>query len=527
MTGVERLSLSGDSDVRALLDAAAAAASPPGAVAVSGLVAAVAAAVGEAGAPALAASFRRLTDRALRVADQDTEHYWASPPAPEATTAGPRAVARAAAAVAALAGSTRTGNRADLEAARLLAIGAAAAAEGVAALNAKGRAGTEPSSRTGRVLLAAGSVGAPPMLRAERAAQCHVFDEQGRDWFDATSGMWNVPLGHGHPEPVIGLLRQSAQLAAVNPFQAGTAIADSVADTLLRLLDRPDAFVFFGSSGSEVVEAALRFGLAALPAGAPVWSLPSAFHGSTAGAAGLSDLPPVWGPLPAAARLPRAAPAHAWSAPGLAFVEPVRAADRCLPLTPRTVRAVRRFQRAGGLVVVDEIAAGLGRAAWPTAGSALGLRADITLLGKGLGNGAAPVSAMVVARHVAEKATASGPLDFGHTHSNHPASLGAAAACLRVLGSLDLPARTAALDGVLGRAGIGTTGTGFLRAVHGPVRSRTEVMTALRGARLLCHVPSMVTAVGQLVLAPPLTATDAQLDDLVDRVRRVAGALRW
>lgn len=353
-----------------------------------------------------------------------------------------------------------------------------------------------------------------------------LTDEHGEHWFDASSGMWNVPLGHGAQAPLAGFLEQALTVAAVDPFQTTTAIADRVADVLTELCAVPEGSVWFVSSGSEAVESAMRLGLAASSSGT-VWSLPNEFHGSTAGAASLSSFGPVWSPFRESQRLSRVAPAGEWVAPGVGIFEPVSGVSGCVGVSEETLNGLRAFQRAGGILVADEVACGLGRAAWPTVSQQMGISPDIVLLGKGLGNGVSPVACIIATSETCAKATAHGGFDDGHTHSNHPASLGAAFQTLVSLRAVDFRRQEATFRAALDEAGVRTTGQGFFRAVHGRAVERSQIREALIKCRLMVHMPTSLSMCSSLILAPPVVLTHDEAVTLANKVQSVTDILGW
>lgn len=368
--------------------------------------------------------------------------------------------------------------------------------------------------------------GQEPLASIRSARGVWLFDENDARWFDASSGMWNVPLGHAAPAPLRGLIEQATTVAAVDAFQVSTGIADAVATLLADVCGVPEASVWFVSSGSEAIESALRLGLAASTEGS-IWSLPNEFHGSTAGAASLSNFDPVWAPFRDSQRLSHVAEAWEWRAPGVGFFEPVSGVGGCVEVDSNTVQALKRFQESGGIVVADEVACGLGRAAWPTVSARLDLEPDIILLGKGLGNGVSPIACVIARPAVVERAAANGGFDDGHTHSNHPASLGAALQTLRALRDLDFEGQAAVFEEGLIDAGVLTTGGGFFRAVHGPAVEPDRLREALIACKLMIHIPTSLTKCEKLILAPPFVITHEESVILGQRVRAVKEMIGW
>lgn len=517
--------LADNTALTALLESIAKFGSPPGAVAATALVGAVAAAVAHSALKTEAWDWGALITGILRAGDTDTEAYW-NPGGTEVwKRCTPMEVSRLASVIFATAVTSRGGNRIDFQVARLLALASQAASSLVAEKNLQ-----EPTSDRGcaHLLLAGCTFDSIPGLKAVDANRCWIIDDSGIEWFDATSGLWNVPLGHGHPAPLGGFLAQAVQVAAINPFSTVTPIAEDVAGQIAGFLGLDGGRCFFCSSGSEAVEVALRFGFASTPANGPAWSLPNAFHGSTAGAATLSGFTSIRTPLPTRSWLGESCHPKNWTAPGVAFVEALSLSGGLESLTDEMVEQICRFQRAGGIVVVDEIASGLGRTTWPVAYRGVHLDPDIVVLGKGLANGVAPLSCVAVSERVANLVAKYGLVDFGHTHSNHPASLGAAKETIATLGMLDHEKRAAEFKSMLSRAKFEHKTAGFTAVLHGnrSVR-RDEVVDALRSAHVLCHIPTVQNEISHLILAPPLNISEDELADLEERLRHVLSVLGW
>ncbi|WP_189034551.1 aminotransferase class III-fold pyridoxal phosphate-dependent enzyme [Nocardia rhizosphaerihabitans] len=447
----------------------------------------------------------------LRTVDDDTDAYWNSALSTnDWKSSTPTQVAVRAGHVAALSGRAFSSNPADTRASWALAVGAAAAAQAVAESNA-------PAHPT-RAALMAGTVDEiPDPVMVIDAHGSRVRTADGRVLLDVSSGLYNTPLGHRHPAPAIAMLAQASSVAAINPFNSVTAIADRVAERLLQLFDSPGGRVVFASSGSEAVETALRFALSV--AGPTLHARPRTFHGITAGAAGLSTYASIRGPLPRMVQIHHHAISE-WNAPGVGVVEPAGIASGRPPLSATEREHLQHFRSRGGVVVVDEVLSGLGRTLWPGLTPALGIPADIVVVGKGLANGIAPVSAVLLTAEMIGRIRASGPLDHGHTHTNHPTSLGAALGCLDALDGLDhdpTKLADAARD-----SGLEVTSLGWLATIAVPATPRDQLVRSLSRAGVLLHLPSMVSSVDRLVVAPPLTT---EADDLAEMMRCLANVV--
>lgn len=478
---------------------------PPGAVAAAGWAAAFADAV-TASTAANAAPATSVLD----AVDDDIEAYWGERETDRWCRETPTLVADEAQAIALRTRAAWDVNPADMQAGWALAVGASAAARAVARHN-------RADAHTPSTLLP-GTLGDGRRLIVSAADGCRVRLADGTVLLDASSGLYNSPLGHGHPAPAVGFLDQATSAASVNPFTCSTPVAEKVASRLLALFEMPGGRAIFAASGSEAVETAIR--LAAHAASGSLHARPSTFHGITAGAAALSDIPGIRGRVSNTLHDVIQRPIAEWTAPGVGVVEPSGMTTGRAPLTAVEVDQLRQFRQAGGIVVVDEVLSGLGRTLWPGLTPTLGIPADMVVLGKGLGNGLVPVSAVLVGAQVLDACRRRGPLDHGHTHSNHPASLGAAAACLDALETTrESPDR---LRIAAEAAGLELRALGWLASVPVVPRGREQMTADLLDGGLLCHLPTMAARIDRLVIAPPITITPGDLDDMLRRVAAVA-----
>ncbi|AOY74369.1 aminotransferase class III-fold pyridoxal phosphate-dependent enzyme [Paenarthrobacter ureafaciens] len=506
---------------------------PPGAVADLGFIAAIAGSLALAagvGDRKKAQDLITVIDRVLSAAEADIQAYWGAEGSSESSvSATPGAVLLAISDLKAIIDGVRASNKTDLETSRIVLEAVQRANLRIIQDNVAAHQThlTKPESRGGCWLPAA-AAGQEPLLSVQSARGPWLVTPSGDEWFDASSGMWNVPLGHGHSGPLLGFLQQASAVAAIDPFQVSTDISQQVAGLLADLCGMPEAFVTFASSGSEAVETALRLGLAATsPNNGGIWSFPGGYHGSTAGAASLSDFDSVWPPYRERQRLAKQALPNEWSANSVGIIEPVSGVNGCRPVSADTVSHLSEFQKRGGVLIADEIACGLGRASWPLVSQDVGLEPDIVLFAKGLGNGVAPISAIVCSPRVYELALRQGPIEDGHTHSNHPAALGAALGTLGSLRQIDFHDQEDRLDRAWKSAGLSPSGFGHFRAFSGPARDKVSVRSVLTEEKLMVHLPTSISACSSLIVAPPLNMSFEEMTELSERTRRVVSRLGW
>src|SRR2546423_7889188 len=169
-------------------------------------------------------------------------------------------------------------------------------------------------------------------LSIERGEGSWLVTTDGRRVLDMTCGIAVTVVGHSHPRVVKAVVDQAQRLmhisAGVAKYESNIALAEQLATVTPRGLDT----VFFGNSGAEAVEAAIKLSRQTTGREAII-VFRGGFHGRTVGAASLTTsksqyrrgygalLPEVYVapyPYPPACALPRPHDAGSWPAPCLA-----------------------------------------------------------------------------------------------------------------------------------------------------------------------------------------------------------------
>jgi putrescine aminotransferase len=281
-----------------------------------------------------------------------------------------------------------------------------------------------------------------------------VLLSDGRSLLDF--GSYGVTLlGHRHPAVLASLveaLKGMPTATRILPNPTVAAFAAELADRCGEPLRR----VWLGSDGSDVVEIALK--LARRSSGRMrVLVAEGAFHGKTMGALALTTNPafrtglePLLGWV---SELPRDDPeaVRRETARGdvaaLVF-EPIQGEAGVRPLGRDLLRRwVADAHTAGAFAISDEIQVGLGRCGPFSPSIAAGLEPDAVLLGKALGGGLMPLSAMVATETLAAPLVTD-PTWHTTTFGGHPLACAAGRAAL---GAIDeATANGAALGAILG-----------------------------------------------------------------------------
>ena len=397
-------------------------------------------------------------------------------------------------------------------------------------------------------------------VRYERCMGVELFTDEGKCILDFLSGYCVHNVGHNHPDVVRALQNE---LERCGPAMIQTHVADLAGELAEKLCERAGgrlAKVFFASSGSEGVEAAIKFARAHTRR-AGILSTEHAFHGLTCGALSLmSDK--FWsegfGPLLAdTAAVPfgdLAALEHELKTKRFAafIVEPIQSeAGVCVPHPDYLRTAQSLCRRYGTLLVLDEVQTGMYRTGPFLAAHHFGVEPDMVIMAKAMSGGLVPCGAVLMSDAVCHSVYSSLPRAFVHTStfSENSLAMRAALSTLAVLEDEELGQRsteagnylrarlTAALRdfemvkevrglGLL--MGIEFKAPSSLRlripyqafaAVHPAMFGQIVVMRLFRDSGFLTQICGNNFMV--LKVAPPLVVTDEQLDAFVSAVRDV------
>jgi acetylornithine/N-succinyldiaminopimelate aminotransferase len=333
-----------------------------------------------------------------------------------------------------------------------------------------------------------------------------LVDADGRRYLDLVAGIAVAGLGHLHPAP---LAAASAQLERL--WHASNLYATEPGEELAaRLSERfGGAQAFFCNSGTEAVEAAIKYARKAT--GKPgIVALNGSFHGRTLGALSATGQPGKRAPFePLVPGVRFADPDDTASLTaavdgdiGCIVLEPILGEGGVRPLAPEFVAAARTLaDRAGALLVFDEVQTGMGRTGTFFCWEQLGVRPDLVTLAKGLANGL-PIGALLVSDGAP---TGLVPGDHGSTFGGNPVVCAAASAVVDAITD-ELLAGVRTKEALVHSVFPTTRGRGLLLGIEldhpaGPV------MDACRERGVL------VGSAGEQVLrlTPPLTISEADL----------------
>jgi len=355
-----------------------------------------------------------------------------------------------------------------------------------------------------------------------RGAGCRLWDDDGNEYLDFLAGISVCNTGHCHPEVVVAVQEQAAQLMhTTNLFY--TAPGMELAERLSR--SSLGGRVFFSNSGAEANEAAIKLVRKRKPGGDVVVAA-GAFHGRTYGA--LSATPQETKQAPFAPLVPgfRVVPrddpgaldAAVDEATAAVLLEPIQGETGIWPLSDEMLRTAREAcDRAGAALVFDEIQTGMGRTGTLWAYEQTGVRPDALTTAKALGGGM-PIGALVTSPELADVLE---PGDHGSTFAGGPVVARAALAALDVIDRPELLAEVVRLGGVLAD---GLAQLPGVRLVHGRgLMQAIEVDDAPAVARrALLEQRLIANATGPTTIRfePPLVVTEEQIHDALERMTR-------
>lgn len=391
----------------------------------------------------------------------------------------------------------------------------------------------------------------------------HYLTADGRRVIDAASGLYCVNAGHAHPRIVSAIQAAAGRLDYAPAFQFGHPEIFALSQRLAMLAPGDLDHVFYGCSGSEAIDTALKIALSyhrrrgegqrtrfigrergyhgvgfggisvgGMPANRKVYGamlggvdhLPTTYDRSEQA---FSRGEPEWG-AHLADELERIVALHDPSNIAAVIVEPVAGSTGCLPPPKGYLERLRAITAAHGILLIfDEVITAFGRLGHAFASDRYGIVPDMIAFAKGLTNGAVPMSGVLV-RSALYEAHMEGlehmpELYHGFTYTGHPLATAAALASLDVYLDEGLFERAAAHESLFADAMLS------LRSAPGVLDIRPVGMmcgidlapgkdgAGTRGFAIMdraYHEQDLYVRVGgdTLIVAPPLIASP---DDLV------------
>lgn len=352
-----------------------------------------------------------------------------------------------------------------------------------------------------------------------------LFDIDGVEYLDCSSGHGVANLGHAHPKVAEALYKQASTLITLFESFPNDKRA-ALMKKLTSLVDGLDR-VFLCNSGTESVEAAFKF--ARISTGRKnIVAAMRAFHGRTYGSLsatfnkkyreGFEPLVPGFSHVPYnnIEALEKAVNEET----AAVILEVIQGEGGVYPATAEYIHAARQIcDRRGALLIVDEIQTGFGRTGKLFASQHFGVVPDLLACAKSIAGGV-PMGALLIGHNVKNLT----PGVHGSTFGGNPLACAAALAALDVIEEENL-ARQALVKGAYLVDKLRRIDTPNLREVRGKglmvgVEMKQKVapyIKALQDKKIIALNAGMTV----IRLLPPLVISYGQIDHLVDVLTEV------
>ncbi|MFJ7636899.1 aspartate aminotransferase family protein [Peribacillus sp. NPDC097206] len=303
----------------------------------------------------------------------------------------------------------------------------------------------------------------------------YLYDKEGKDYLDASSGAVTSNIGHGVQEIADAMVQQASQVSFVYRSQFTSEAAEKLARKIADLTNGKLPYSFFVNSGSEATETALKIAIQhwqekGKPRKQKIISRWMSYHGITIGALSMSGHPIRRERFTALLEsYPSVAPPYCYRCPyqldhrtcGMACALELESSIRrigadniaafiCEPVIGAAGGAIvppnGYFQKLKKiceehdiLFIADEVMTGFGRTGKMLASEHWGVEPDIITFGKGISGGYTPIAAAAMTEKVLEPImNGSRSIMGGHTLSANPLSCAIALAVLEYMEDNDL-----------------------------------------------------------------------------------------
>ena len=357
-------------------------------------------------------------------------------------------------------------------------------------------------------------------LTIVRGRGASLFDVDGNEYLDCSSGHGVANLGHAHPKIAEAVYRQASTLVTLFetfPNDQRAALMKKIT-ALVTGLDR----VFFCNSGTEAVEASFKF--ARISTGRKNFIAANrAFHGRTFGSLSATfnkkyreGFEPL---LPGVSHVSynniEALEKTVNDETAAVILEAVQGEGGVYPASLEYMQAARRIcDERGALLIVDEIQTGFGRTGKMFAVQHFDVMPDLLTCAKSLAGGV-PMGAVLIGPNVKNLT----PGVHGSTFGGNPLSCAAANAALDVMKDEDLPAQAASKGAYLMEK---------LKAIQSPNIREVRGLGLMIGIEMKQKVAPYLKILQErkiialnagmtvIRLLPPLVITYEQIDHLVN-----------
>ena len=359
-----------------------------------------------------------------------------------------------------------------------------------------------------------------------RGQGARIWDAEGKEYIDCSTGPAVASVGHANPAVAEAIAEQAKRLLVCSTGYYNDKRAELLS-TLMRIAPEGMERAFLVNSGTEAVEAALKFARAATGRTKVVAAMRS-FHGRTMGALSATwrkeyrkpfePLVPGFGFVPYN-RLERMEQAVDEET-AVVILEVVQGEGGVIPAAPGYLEGVQALcQERGALLILDEVQTGFGRTGRMFACEHHNVQPDLLCTAKAMAAGV-PMGAVLIGKRV-------GPLpkkSHGTTFGGNPLACAASLAAIRFVESENLPQRAAELGERL-RQGLSAIPSPLIREVRGLGLMIAVELKTQSGPYLAALAERGVLALSAgsnaIRFLPPLVITEEEIDQVVEQAATV------
>ena len=235
-----------------------------------------------------------------------------------------------------------------------------------------------------------------------KAEGCKIYDKDGNEYLDFYGGHAVISIGHSHPKYIKRITEQVNKIG----FYSNSVLIplqDEYAEKLGKISGYPDYFLFMVNTGAEANENAIK--LASFYNGRrKVVSFKGAFHGRTAAAVKVTDIPKYWAPVNEEMEvvflpwndLDEVRNAIKKEDVSSVIIEGIQGIGGIRIPDPEFLKELSALcKETNTMLILDEIQSGYGRSGKFFAHQYADIRPDIITIAKGMGNGF-PISGVLI-----------------------------------------------------------------------------------------------------------------------------------
>ena len=402
-----------------------------------------------------------------------------------------------------------------------------------------------------------------PRVIFERGEGVKLFDVDGNEYYDLSSGMMCLVLGHAHPELVDTIKDMAGRFVHQSSWYSNPwaiELAELIASTLPGDLD----VINFAVTGSEANEIAMRMALGATD-GFDICSVVRGLHGGSLAAEAVTSVGGArkrgLGPLSIPARSNSIVPAFYYRAPvqdpdewdrislqmtdeliefttsqevAALMLEPIAVPGGMIVPSNNWMRGIKEIaDKWEALLIFDECQLAPSRTGNMWGFQRYDVTPDIVTFGKGMSAGFA-ICGTATTREIAEASDGKKGLPWAGTYPQDPLSCAVALKQLEIVLRDDITGQAARMGDILeaklaGLAGrhdcIGDVrGAGLYRMMDIVSDPETRVadpaMAELIRREAMAEGLVMIAVKNYMRVCPPLIITEAEVDDVVGRLDR-------